>query len=70
MAERLRMIFEGLEAPSVSTSPAEVAVGACVRHRNVEKRAEARAARGAALCAVPKGCPCLNTPRGRSSWHW
>jgi crossover junction endodeoxyribonuclease RuvC len=57
MAERLRMIFEGLEALIGEHQPGEVAVERVFVNRNVESALKLGQARGAALCAVPKGLP-------------
>jgi crossover junction endodeoxyribonuclease RuvC len=57
MAERLRMIFDGLQALIEEHEPAEVAVERVFVNRNVESALKLGQARGAALCAVPKGIP-------------
>ncbi len=57
MAERLRLIFDGLQALIGEHQPAEVAVERVFVNRNVESALKLGQARGAALCAVPKGLP-------------
>jgi len=57
MAERLRLIFDGLAALIDEHQPAEVAVERVFVNRNVESALKLGQARGAALCAVPKGTP-------------
>jgi crossover junction endodeoxyribonuclease RuvC len=57
MTERLRMIFDGLQALIDEHQPAEVAVERVFVNRNVESALKLGQARGAALCAVPKGLP-------------
>jgi len=57
MAERLRLIFDGLQALIGEHQPAEVAVERVVVNRNVESALKLGQARGAALCAVPRGLP-------------
>src|ERR1700738_2324691 len=57
MAERLRMIFEGLEALIGEHQPGEVAVERVFVNRNVESALKLGQARGAALCAIPQGVP-------------
>jgi crossover junction endodeoxyribonuclease RuvC len=57
MAERLRLIFDGLQALIDEHQPAEVAVERVFVNRNVESALKLGQARGAALCAVPKGLP-------------
>jgi crossover junction endodeoxyribonuclease RuvC len=57
MTERLRLIFEGLQALIEEHRPAEVAVERVFVNRNVESALKLGQARGAALCAVPKGLP-------------
>jgi crossover junction endodeoxyribonuclease RuvC len=57
MAERLRLIFDGLQALIDEHGPAEVAVERVFVNRNVESALKLGQARGAALCAVPKGLP-------------
>jgi len=57
MAERLRLIFDGLQSLIDEHQPAEVAVERVFVNRNVESALKLGQARGAALCAVPKGVP-------------
>jgi crossover junction endodeoxyribonuclease RuvC len=57
MAERLRLIFDGLQALIGEHQPAEVAVERIFVNRNVQSALKLGQARGAALCAVPKGLP-------------
>ena len=57
MAERLRLIFDGLQALIGEHQPAEVAVERVFVNRNVASALKLGQARGAALCAVPKGLP-------------
>ncbi len=57
MTERLRLIFDGLQALIDEHRPAEVAVERVFVNRNVESALKLGQARGAALCAVPKGLP-------------
>jgi crossover junction endodeoxyribonuclease RuvC len=57
MPERLRLIFDGLQALIDEHQPAEVAVERVFVNRNVESALKLGQARGAALCAVPKGVP-------------
>jgi crossover junction endodeoxyribonuclease RuvC len=57
MAERLRLIFDGLQALIEEHRPAEVAVERVFVNRNVESALKLGQARGAALCAVPRGLP-------------
>ena len=57
MTERLRLIFDGLQALIEEYRPAEVAVERVFVNRNVESALKLGQARGAALCAVPKGLP-------------
>src|ERR1700742_4127456 len=57
MGERLRLIFDGLQALIGEHQPAEVAVERVFVNRNVESALKLGQARGAALCAVPKGVP-------------
>jgi crossover junction endodeoxyribonuclease RuvC len=57
MAERLRLIFDGLQTLIDEHQPAEVAVERVFVNRNVESALKLGQARGAALCAVPKGIP-------------
>jgi crossover junction endodeoxyribonuclease RuvC len=57
MAERLRLIFDGLQALIEEHQPAEIAVERVFVNRNVESALKLGQARGAALCAVPRGLP-------------
>ena len=57
MTERLRLIFDGLQALIEEHRPAEVAVERVFVNRNVESALKLGQARGAALCAVPRGLP-------------
>jgi crossover junction endodeoxyribonuclease RuvC len=57
MAERLRLIFDGLQALIGEHQPAEIAVERVFVNRNVESALKLGQARGAALCAVPRGLP-------------
>jgi crossover junction endodeoxyribonuclease RuvC len=57
MTERLRLIFDGLQALIEEHRPAEIAVERVFVNRNVESALKLGQARGAALCAVPKGLP-------------
>ncbi len=57
IAERLRRIFESLEALISEHDPGEIAVERVFVNRNVESALKLGQARGAALCAVPKGTP-------------
>jgi crossover junction endodeoxyribonuclease RuvC len=57
MAERLRLIFDGLQTLIDEHRPAEVAIERVFVNRNVESALKLGQARGAALCAVPKGLP-------------
>lgn len=56
-AARLRLIFEGLQALVSEHAPAEVAVERVFVSRNVDSALKLGQARGAALCAIPKGVP-------------
>ena len=55
MAERLRLIFDGLQTLIDEHQPAEVAVERVFVNRNVDSAMKLGQARGAALCAVPVG---------------
>jgi len=57
MAQRLRLIFDGLQSLIDEHQPAEVAVERVFVNRNVESALKLGQARGAALCAVPTGVP-------------
>jgi crossover junction endodeoxyribonuclease RuvC len=56
-AVRLRMIFEGLAALVGEHRPGEIAVERVFVSRNVDSALKLGQARGAALCAVPRGVP-------------
>ena len=56
-AVRLRMIFEGLAALVSEHHPGEIAVERVFVSRNVDSALKLGQARGAALCAVPRGVP-------------
>ena len=57
LAERLRVIFEGLRDLIAAHGPGEVAVERVFVNRNVDSALKLGQARGAALCAVPQGLP-------------
>jgi crossover junction endodeoxyribonuclease RuvC len=57
LPDRLRRIFEGLQALISEHGPGEVAVERVFVNRNVESALKLGQARGAALCAVPQGLP-------------
>jgi crossover junction endodeoxyribonuclease RuvC len=57
MAERLRRIFESLQALISQHSPGEIAVERVFVNRNVDSALKLGQARGAALCAIPQGVP-------------
>jgi crossover junction endodeoxyribonuclease RuvC len=57
LAERLRVIFEGLRELIAAHAPGEVAIERVFVNRNVDSALKLGQARGAALCAVPKGLP-------------
>jgi crossover junction endodeoxyribonuclease RuvC len=57
IAERLRRIFESLQALISEHDPGEIAVERVFVNRNVESALKLGQARGAALCAVPQGTP-------------
>jgi len=57
VAERLRIIFESLQALITEHGPGEIAVEKVFVNRNVESALKLGQARGAALCAVPQGVP-------------
>jgi crossover junction endodeoxyribonuclease RuvC len=57
MAERLRLIFDGLQALIGEHQPEEIAVERVFVNRNVQSALKLGQARGAALCAVPRGLP-------------
>ncbi len=57
MAERLRRIFEALQALISEHEPGEIAVERVFVNRNVQSALKLGQARGAALCAIPQGTP-------------
>jgi crossover junction endodeoxyribonuclease RuvC len=57
VAERLRRIFESLQALISEHAPGEIAVERVFVNRNVDSALKLGQARGAALCAVPQGLP-------------
>ncbi|HZO23873.1 MAG TPA: crossover junction endodeoxyribonuclease RuvC [Steroidobacteraceae bacterium] len=57
VAQRLRRIFEALQALIIEYGPAEIAVERVFVNRNVDSALKLGQARGAALCAVPQGVP-------------
>ena len=57
LPERLRVIFESLRELIVAHRPGEVAIERVFVNRNVDSALKLGQARGAALCAVPKGLP-------------
>jgi crossover junction endodeoxyribonuclease RuvC len=57
LAERLRVIFESLRELIAKHAPEEVAIERVFVNRNVDSALKLGQARGAALCAVPKGLP-------------
>ena len=57
MAERLRQIFESLQALISQHGPGEIAVERVFVNRNVDSALKLGQARGAALCAIPQGLP-------------
>jgi len=57
LPERLRVIFESLRELISTHSPGEVAIERVFVNRNVDSALKLGQARGAALCAVPKGLP-------------
>jgi crossover junction endodeoxyribonuclease RuvC len=57
LAERLRVIFESLRELIATHGPGEVAIERVFVNRNVDSALKLGQARGAALCAVPKGLP-------------
>ncbi len=57
LPERLRVIFESLRELIAAHAPGEVAVERVFVNRNVDSALKLGQARGAALCAVPKGLP-------------
>ena len=57
LPERLRVIFESLCGLIATHRPGEVAIERVFVNRNVDSALKLGQARGAALCAVPKGLP-------------
>ena len=57
LPERLRVIFESLRELIAAHCPGEVAIERVFVNRNVDSALKLGQARGAALCAVPKGLP-------------
>jgi crossover junction endodeoxyribonuclease RuvC len=57
IAERLRQIFEALQALISEHGPGEIAVERVFVNRNVDSALKLGQARGAALCAIPQGMP-------------
>ena len=57
LSERLRTIFEGVQALIGQYQPNEVAIERVFVNRNVDSALKLGHARGAALCAVPAGTP-------------
>ncbi len=57
LTERLRVIFENLRDLIATHAPGEVAIERVFVNRNVDSALKLGQARGAALCAVPKGLP-------------
>lgn len=57
IVERLRSIFESLQALISQHGPAEIAVERVFVNRNVDSALKLGQARGAALCAIPQGVP-------------
>ncbi|MBW4050952.1 MAG: crossover junction endodeoxyribonuclease RuvC [Proteobacteria bacterium] len=57
LSERLRVIFESLRELIAAHGPGEVAIERVFVNRNVDSALKLGQARGAALCAVPKGLP-------------
>jgi crossover junction endodeoxyribonuclease RuvC len=57
IAERLRRIFEALQALINEHGPGEIAVERVFVNRNVDSALKLGQARGAALCAIPLGVP-------------
>ena len=57
LPERLRVIFESLRELIATHAPEEVAIERVFVNRNVDSALKLGQARGAALCAVPKGLP-------------
>ena len=57
LSERLRAIFEGIQALLEQHAPDEVAVERVFVNRNIDSALKLGHARGAALCAVPRTLP-------------
>jgi crossover junction endodeoxyribonuclease RuvC len=57
LAQRLRVIFESLGQLIAAHGPEEVAIERVFVNRNIDSALKLGQARGAALCAVPKGLP-------------
>jgi crossover junction endodeoxyribonuclease RuvC len=57
LPERLRVIFESLRELIARHGPGEVAIERVFVNRNIDSALKLGQARGAALCAVPKGLP-------------
>src|SRR5579875_3181328 len=57
LPERLRVIFESLRDLIAMHGPGEVAIERVFVNKNVDSALKLGQARGAALCAVPKGMP-------------
>ena len=57
MTDRLRRIFESLQALISEHGPGEIAVESVFVNRNVNSALKLGQARGAALCAIPQGVP-------------
>lgn len=57
IADRLRLIFESLQALISEHGPGEIAVESVFVNRNVNSALKLGQARGAALCAIPQGVP-------------
>jgi crossover junction endodeoxyribonuclease RuvC len=57
LSDRLRLIFEGVNALIEQYSPDEVAIERVFLNRNVDSALKLGQARGAALCAVPRTVP-------------
>lgn len=57
LPQRLRVIFESLGELIAAHGPEEVAIERVFVNRNVDSALKLGQARGAALCAVPKGLP-------------
>ncbi len=57
MPQRLRVIFDSLGELIAAHGPEEVAIERVFVNRNVDSALKLGQARGAALCAVPKGLP-------------